>query len=359
MIARSAGKTFSIKSPTLLTVVLKGGLQLLDEPSLLKEADFSHLAGRSSVSTVWWNGEWSDLFQPGLLVANGPLRVAAQRIDPPPSSVHFALDAISLDVSSETLSSVEFVDLPTEVVERLNTKVLTCLPKWPFGSALVWENGSIDLESTPPDQLQGRTFRECLPRGDGEPVLRRFIDDSVNILGELEMNRRREDEGLPPINVLWPHSQGFRPVLPNLQLRIGEPLLIASPVTEVLGLAYLTGFSQRALTEPRGLDFPSGDVDKARAKAPRCWYVSNRIERLMSKGHFEETIWHLRSAREYLNRLSARKEPFRLLLLPASSGFGLSMHYDPSNLFPSNKGIFDERLLEHASGEAVSNVIFT
>ncbi|MFX6823313.1 hypothetical protein ABTH33_20400, partial [Acinetobacter baumannii] len=67
---------------------------------------------------------------------------------------------------------------------------------------LVWEEGSLDLGTrTPP---VGESVHTGLPEGDGERLLRQLIDDSVNLFSELELNRRRMDEGKSPFNLLWP-----------------------------------------------------------------------------------------------------------------------------------------------------------
>lgn len=74
-------------------------------------------------------------------------------------------------------------------------------------------------------------------------MLRRFIDDSINLLGEQEFNLRRIDEGLAPVNLIWPWGQGFPPVIPNLALQRGTPCHVLSPALGLRGLSKMCGYT--------------------------------------------------------------------------------------------------------------------
>jgi hypothetical protein len=102
-------------------------------------------------------------------------------------------------------------------------------------------------ETHPPRALEGRPWRDLQPEGDGETWLRRWIDDAVNWLEAKPENRRRRDDGLPPANVLWPWGGGEPPELPNLALRWGAPLRVATDSWRVQGLARLGGLRSRVV----------------------------------------------------------------------------------------------------------------
>jgi hypothetical protein len=70
-------------------------------------------------------------------------------------------------------------------------------------------------------------------------VLRRFIDDSINALSELEFNHHRIEDGLLPVSLAWPWGQGMRVPLPNLALTRGEPVWVESGSMRLAGLTRL------------------------------------------------------------------------------------------------------------------------
>ncbi|HEY0866122.1 MAG TPA: hypothetical protein VGE01_02015, partial [Fimbriimonas sp.] len=156
----------------------------------------------------------------------GPLTVAALGQDPPDRSTHFHLSLASLH--DGILSFPQIGAHPAALVRmlpRLNTRTLTLLPGIRTDHALVWE-GLGDLSTVSPPRAGGRPIRDCLPEGDNEPALRRLIDDSVNLLAESDENRIREEEGLPPLNILWPWGHGTCVPVPNLWLERGERALV-------------------------------------------------------------------------------------------------------------------------------------
>ncbi|MEZ0325704.1 MAG: hypothetical protein ACAH95_07340 [Fimbriimonas sp.] len=178
-------------------------------------------------------------------MAQGPLTVSALGADPPERSTHFHLSLLTLE--HETVSKPAYV--PTkeeeralwEVAKRLDTRSLTLLQGELLDHALVWE-GLGDFLSWSPESGP-LTLKDHLPQGDAEVALRRLIDDSVNLLGELELNQKRLDDGLPPFNILWPWGHGRRVSVPNLALRRGEPAVVESGSLRLQGLTRLAGYS--------------------------------------------------------------------------------------------------------------------
>jgi 2,3-bisphosphoglycerate-independent phosphoglycerate mutase len=185
----------------------------------------------------------------------GPLVVAAFGWEPPPRSVHFELTLRSVDEHGliqhvSSISPQEANEIAPHL-ERLTTRSL--IPKWGEQThhGLIWLNGSLDLMTKTPAETANQHWTQNLPEGDGEPLLRQLIDDSLNLLDTLPLNRRRVDEGLPKANLLWPHSFGFRPDLPNLAIRRGSPATIWSDDLRLQGLAQLVGYRHCSRAEFR------------------------------------------------------------------------------------------------------------
>lgn len=164
----------------------------------------------------------------GSALAAGPLMVAALGLEPPSRSVHYWLSLMSADESGR-LHTPETIrlDPPTraaieDAMARLATRRLH--PRFGIEAdhALVIEQGSLDVGTAEPEKVTGQFWFDHRPEGDDERLLRTLIDDSLNLLDGLEFNRRRADEGLPKLNLLWPWGPGFPPEMPNLALRRGE-----------------------------------------------------------------------------------------------------------------------------------------
>lgn len=180
-------------------------------------------------------------------VSQGPLTVAALGHVPPEGSVHFHLSLCSIDQSGIV---GEVVEQPSEdevgavmsAVQDLRTKTITPLVGELCDHALVWEGGSLENRVTPFTKALNHPLETVMPQGEGDEVLRKFIDDSVNLLDALEINHVRREEGRTPLNGLWPWGPGFRPNLPNLPIRRGDVAWIESASLRLQGLARLVGY---------------------------------------------------------------------------------------------------------------------
>jgi len=283
-------------------------------------------------------------------LAQGPLTVAALGADPPERSTHFHLSILSLNDQEVTQHKL---DLPPEEVDlvlaraaKLNTKTLTVVPGEGVDHGLVWEALG-DLGTTTPTDAEGKPMRESLPQGDNEPALRRFIDDSVNLLGELEFNEKRIDEGLQPINLLWPWGQGVRTAVPNLALRRGEPARVLSDSLRLAGLTRLAGYrhGDRRLFGA-GINVRLDELRSIALQGPSTLIVLNAMARF-EKERIDEKAWLTNELDEKLFTKLVRDEtPTRIAILaPAADGAGLGLTWETGN--PGIGSIpFDERALE-------------
>lgn len=214
-------------------------------------------------------------------IASGPLVVAGFDWQPPNRSVHFEMNLLSVNEEGIVESVDQVTDEEARILSaefaQLETKKL--FPRWGEQTThgLVWEDGSIDLGCATATEAHGHHWEARLPEGDGELILRTLIDDSLNLLDGLELNQRRFDEGKPKANLLWPHSFGFRPELPNLPLRRGEIATILSDDVRLEGIARLVGYRHRERTIFRQGVHVSG-------KALRGMCVSDGMEILVDRG---------------------------------------------------------------------------
>ncbi|MDI9639937.1 hypothetical protein QPK87_19805 [Kamptonema cortianum] len=298
---------------------------------------------------------WLGVPPHALKIAQGPLTVAALGHDPPERSVHFHLSLLSVD-KDETVSEVHLPISESEVngifeaASRLSSSNLTPLQGEGVDHALVWEGGSIDLGTKKPSEVAGSIWSKHLPEGDGEPLLRRFIDDSINLLDGLELNRIRQEEGMPKLNLLWPWGQGFREPLPNLALRRGQSVTFYSQSLRLQGLTRLTGYRH---ADPTG--FRRGV--HVSPKTIQAWWDDSGTSVILIPGlsefrrhRREEELEHLlntwgASFIDSCLSLNLEDEPMELtILVPSEESEGIALQFH-SHLRRQNSIPFDERII--------------
>jgi 2,3-bisphosphoglycerate-independent phosphoglycerate mutase len=262
--------------------------------------------------------------------------VAALGADPPDRSTHFRLSLLSTD--GELVRAPQF--LPTEeelrsilaAAQRLQTPRLKLVEGPELEHGPVWEDGSIELRCATPQEAATVDLARALPVGDGESMLRRFIDDSINLLSELELNRIRQEEDLGTLNLLWPWSPGFRPRLPNLTVARGVSVRVESPDFALAGLARLVGYrTGNPWTLGTGTRVKLESMSAALRAVPVGLAALPTLGELRIEGKREESAW---LGREVLTRLveplldEAEAMPLRIVLMATSESLsGLVLDY--------------------------------
>jgi len=358
-----------------IVVIVPGLLSLPERESYLRQTlpNLARLAEISVISKVAASPKTitpeSYLFglPPDLIrLAQGPLTVSALGFDPPEKSTHFHLSLMSyvdgLASFPKALPTYEEVELLLSLAKKLDSRFLTTCKGEGLDHGLVWESLG-DLGTTRASDVEGNPIREHLPEGDADRLLRRYIDDSINLFSELEMNERRIDEGLSPFNLLWPWGQGVRHSCPNLALKRGEPVFVESSSMRLAGLTRLVGYrhGDRSVLG-RGLAL------KLRKMATNLWskdaaigFVDVPLE-LRQMGREEELGWFIKQLdQEFIAPLLENhlKEPSRLTfvtpgpiqptqfeqMVPSPIGLSLSAEtaVPSSNIYPCDERALDER----------------
>jgi 2,3-bisphosphoglycerate-independent phosphoglycerate mutase len=291
---------------------------------------------------------WLGMREDQATMRPGPLLVSAFRADPPPRSTQFCLNLLSFNDGManqfDGASPAEIAEV-VDVAGRLNTRDLTLVPGEGFQHALVHEK-YLHLHTCPADEVIGKEVLPNLPQGDAEPSLRRYIDDSVNLLSGLELNQRRVDHGIPPLNLLWPWGQGQRLPLPNLALQRGAPAEVYGSSLRLAGLARLVGYQsmdRRAFQSRLQTNF---DLPLL-AREPSITAIED-IGARRTAGNYEEARWMVRELdRRLLSPLAdrLRTEPVRVTIIGTNRDGGLTLTAESG---PTNEGIypFDERSLD-------------
>lgn len=326
------------------------------------EAAFVRLAELANVSRIApmpaegvQEAAWLGLPPNSIRLALGPLTVAALGYEPPAKSVHYALTLMSLQdglIAKPTFEVPEAIaNRVLGLVKQLHTRRLTTLLGERAEHAMVLEDGSLDVGVRSPDEASGKRIEESLPEGDDERVLRQFIDDSVNLLAEQEFNLRRVDEGLPPLNLLWPHAPGFREAVPNLLLQRGEPAMVHSGSLRLEGLTRLCKWShgdRRSFGQGTAVRFDEVVVSSRMSGLTIVLFDAFAAFRQAEK--WEELEWSTREfGRRFLEPLLDLMidEPLRVTLVaPSVSSNGIGLAATAEKGAGPAAAPFDERPLD-------------
>lgn len=285
-------------------------------------------------------------------IPDGPLAVAALGMDPPADSSHYRITLLSLDDAKRlVMPTHRLSESQREEVFRfckcLETRRLTLIAGHRDLQAMVLEDAAPDGITLSPTEACGKPLSECLPSGDDEAILRRFIDDSANILMDADFNLRRLDEGLEPISLLWPWGGGYRPICTNLALRRG-PISVLTGSFRMAGAAKIVGLGSKGLTwfgSGINLDLPA--IAEAAAEKSCAVYLDS-FRHLRANTLVEEGEWLLREVDSKLVEPLVRTvaaEGGRLAIVSPCEGFGLWLDFDPGR--HGDSGLpFDERAMD-------------
>lgn len=204
----------------------------------------------------------------------GALEAASIGVELYHGDLAFRLDLVEsdgerlLDATAGEIADPEARVLIDQVAEKLSGRQFQIFPGRSYRHLLVWRQTDADLFCTPPRAAVGEPLAKAMPRGSGEERLRQLMWDSLELLIDHRINRRRRDEGKPAATMLWPWGPG-RPVrLPSLPLRLGKSGAAVAGAPLARGLAALAGL--------RVVDVPGAtgtrDTDY-RAKARAALYA--------------------------------------------------------------------------------------
>jgi 2,3-bisphosphoglycerate-independent phosphoglycerate mutase len=303
----------------------------------------------------------------------GPIEAASLEIPLELRDVVFRASLVTSESGMITDSSAGHI--PTDdarqlialIDQKLSGRSIKFYPGVSYRHIMVWRDGSDDVQTTPAYKIQNEPFDKYLPVGDGEDKLRQLIFDSLELLDDHPINRRRRDEGLPPANMLWFWGQGKQPEIPSFFKIHGLTGSVVAAVDLIKGLGRLAGF--RVINVPGATGYIDtnylGKGQYAVRELEDRDFVFVHVEAADEAGH-EGSIDRKIEAIENMDKLvvgtildgmAKSEQEFRLLLLPDHpTPVALRSHTDspvPFVLYSSreNKGTilpFDERAVEDA-----------
>lgn len=264
----------------------------------------------------------------------GPLEAAALEVPMADRDALFRASLVTtdgetlLDYSSGHVSTEEARELIALVSDKLGSRLFAFFPGVSYRHILRVTDSSVNLQTTPPHDIQGKPLTPYLPVGDMENELRRLVYDSLDLLDNHPVNRRRRDDGKPVANTIWPWGQGRPTTLPDFFGERGKQGAMITAVDLLRGLARCARL--RIVNVPGA----TGYIDtNYRGKAEYglnalfaggADFLYLHVESPDESGH-EGNIEHKIRSIEDIDRyvvgtllegFAERKQPFRLLVAP-------------------------------------------
>jgi len=293
-------------------------------------------------------------FQPGSDVANlsilgydptiyysgrAPLEAASMGIDLEKNDVAYRCNLVTLDFHNEDtvmndysgghITTKEARSLIESIDDELGTDNIRFYPGVGYRHLMVWKNGSTAIDCTPPHDITGKAVSSFMPKGDGATILRKLMDESVDILSEHPLNKKRVKDGKKPANSIWFWGQGRKPSMPTYREKynIGGSLISAVDLTK--GLGVYAGFDIINVPGATGYIDTNykGKAEYALASLKDHDLVYVHIEAPDEAGHNGNLNDKIRAIEDIdslvvgpmLESLLKSGEPFRMLVMPDHS----------------------------------------
>lgn len=124
---------------------------------------------------------------------------------------------------------------------KLGNSRVKFYPGVSYRHIMAWRDGAVDVHTTPPHDITDQAIQPHLPQGDQDGYLRQLMFDSLELLDDHPINRRRRDQGKHPANMIWLWGQGHAPNLPNFFATFGKRGAVITAVDVVRGLGRAVG----------------------------------------------------------------------------------------------------------------------
>lgn len=124
---------------------------------------------------------------------------------------------VILDHSADEITTAESEILLQVVKEFFQDEDLTFYRGVSYRHALIWKNGSTQVDLTPPHNILGKRITDHLPKGDHSQRIEDMMRKSYELLDQHPVNVERRKKGLRPANSVWLWGEGTRPAIPTFQ----------------------------------------------------------------------------------------------------------------------------------------------
>lgn len=141
------------------------------------------------------------------------------------------------DHSADEITTEEASELLEAVVEQFEKGPLKFYTGVSYRHALIWAEGSLDVDLTPPHNILGRQIKEYMPKGTNSELIYKMMKESYDILNNHEINQKRRQKGLRAANSIWPWGEGTKPEIPDFYEMFNKKGSMISAVDLLKGIA--------------------------------------------------------------------------------------------------------------------------
>ena len=177
----------------------------------------------------------------------GPIEAVAMGVPLDPKDAAYRCSLVTtdgttlIDNSSGHISTAEATVLIELLQQKLGSRMIKFYPGVQYRHIMAWRDGSIDVKTVAAHDAQLKPIADNLPVGTGAELLKQLMFDSLEILDDHPINRKRRDEGKNPGNMIWLWGQGYAPNLPNFFSEHQKQGAVITGVDVIRGLGRAAG----------------------------------------------------------------------------------------------------------------------
>ena len=143
-----------------------------------------------------------------------------------------------VDYSSGEITTAEAAELIRAVDEAFRTDEILFYPGISYRHCMIWHQGPVGLNLTPPHDISDRKITEYLPQN---PVILDLMKRSYEILKDHPINQDRIARGLNPANSIRLWGEGTRPGVTGFEAAYGVKASVISAVDLIKGIGLCAG----------------------------------------------------------------------------------------------------------------------
>lgn len=150
-------------------------------------------------------------------------------------------DRVILDHSADEITTEEARLIIEDTNRYLENDFFTFYAGVSYRHCLLWKEGSLDFDLTPPHDILDRSIGSYLPKGKDAGIILDMMIKSAKFLSNHPVNLDRVRRGLRPANSIWIWGEGKKPAIPSFFEMYGLKGSVVSAVDLVKGIGICAG----------------------------------------------------------------------------------------------------------------------
>ncbi|PKM68460.1 MAG: cofactor-independent phosphoglycerate mutase [Firmicutes bacterium HGW-Firmicutes-2] len=236
-------------------------------------------------------------------------------------------DKIMLDHSASEITTEEARELIAAIDQVFSDTIRKFYPGISYRHALIWKNGSLNVELIPPHNILESQIRQHLPKGDFSDLILEMQKTSYAILNDHPINLDRAKRKLNKANSIWIWGEGTKPSLTSFKEKYGKKGAMVSAVDLLKGIAIA---SEMTSIDVEGADgtLHTNYEGKVKATLEALKYGHDFVylhieapDECGHRGELENKILAIelideKVVKPLVKGLTELEEPYRILIMP-------------------------------------------